>query len=136
MAQVKEEEITNNKIRSKFRNIPKVEGIWRNKQLLFLGIIAQMSPSKCPKQLLTTTYEGKRNREWLFKIIQDLFVNGLKLLIGNIDKYSNLKDWYSFTRDKTSWTKMVKNRIYIKKRNFRNINNKLIANINTDNDES
>ena len=49
MSQVKEEEITNEKIRRRFGSIPKAEEAWRSRQLLFVGRIAWMRPNEYPK---------------------------------------------------------------------------------------
>ena len=92
MAQVKEEEITNEEIRRRFGNVPKAEGTWRNMKLLLVGKITRARPSKCPKWLLTATCEGKRVRGRPLRTNRDSFVDGLKLLINDIDETCCLKD--------------------------------------------
>ena len=59
MLQVKEDRTTNDEIRSRFNNTPKVEEIWRNRQLLFLGSIARMNKNSCSKKLFSAMHEGR-----------------------------------------------------------------------------
>ena len=113
MAQVKEEETTNDEIRRRLGNALKVADAWRNRQLLLADRIARMKLSKYPRQLLTATCVGKRNRVMPFRTIRGSFVDVLKLLVKDTDESGDLKDWYGFAKNKNEWKRMIKNRIRV-----------------------
>lgn len=62
-----------------------------------------MKASQNPRLLLTATCVDNRNRGRLFLTIRDSFVDGLKLLVNDMDELSDLKDWHEFARNKCEW---------------------------------
>ena len=61
MLKVMEDKTNNDEIRHRLNNNQKIEDIWNNRQLLFLGRVARIDKNSCPRKLLSTTCERRRS---------------------------------------------------------------------------
>ena len=66
--------------------MPKVEGTWRNRQLLLLGRISRMGPNKHPRFLISLMCTSKRSRGRHFRTIRESLAGGLKSLMKYVDE--------------------------------------------------
>ena len=98
--QVKEGRMTNNEIRSRLNNIPKVEEIQRNRKILLLGRIARIDKNSYHRKLLSETCERRRNVGRPFRTTKDSFADGIRLLIDDIDRGGTLNDWLEHALEK------------------------------------
>ena len=77
MTQVKEEKISNEKLRGMFYNIPDAHRLIAVKQLTFIGKVVRREDSFFPKQLLTAWVNHKRKAGGVLTTNKKVLVNSL-----------------------------------------------------------
>ena len=69
-------------------------------------------------KLLKLTCEGRINRGRVFRTTKDSFVEGLMLLIDDVDPRGNLNEWIEYLLDRSRWTRIMKKRIRVERSDF------------------
>ena len=67
-----------------------------------------MNNIKYPPIILTVTNVGKRCRGRSFQTIRDAFIDGLKIIILNINERGVIEEWIGYTRNESELSGIVK----------------------------
>ena len=81
MLQVKDERITNEKLRMRFNNIKSLSEIWRYRVLKFIGRVARQNPSALPRKFLSASIDNKIAVGRPFRKCKDATVESIRILI-------------------------------------------------------
>ena len=108
MLQVREERMSNKKLRKKFYNILTIQEEIAKRQLTFIGKITRRDRTHIPTLLLTSWSENPRKRGGIRKTNRKSIVENLQLLLP--DKIPNtgaLNTWVHLAQDKHYWNHLL-----------------------------
>ena len=136
MLQVKDERISNEKLRKMFYNIPDACTLIAVKQLNFIGKVVRREDSFFPKQLLTAWVNHKRKRGGVLTTNRKSVVIALELLYPDnvyrrdengalckdskgkkipetihMDRLGSLKYWFKDAMNKKRWSWMIESKL-------------------------
>ena len=117
MSRVKEERLSNEKVRGMFRKIRSVKEIIKHWKLTFLQHV--VSEGKIPSTTLTAWMEKKRPKGRPRFTTRTTTLELLKSILPNhVTPDGDIQSWTHFARDKALWEKLVKGEIRPEEFNF------------------
>ena len=107
MGQVKDERISNTKLRSMFYNIPTIENEIAKRQLTYIGKVFRNSDTHPPTKLLTAWCNNKRRKGAPLKQNKKSLVENIALIIPETDKQGSLRSWAFYALDDQYWKFLI-----------------------------
>ena len=107
MNQVKEQRITNEQVRARFLTVRTIADMIQERQLRWMGKMANMDENKLPRQLLTAWCVNPRPRGRPQQTIRNCQVKALQRIIPGLSESGLTSEWVPLAQDGAKWNELM-----------------------------